>query len=124
MLHFDEKHRAVVGAEWQAKLVVLLTFEEWLMGMPRGWTLRKQLNPKSMRSCALGDVTAAGALTLFSGSGALDLGLLERYVPIAYSESCSAVVQILRSMMFDGALPEEPVYADVCKLRGHIVPGR
>jgi len=126
ILHFDEKHRAEVGAEWQARVVVSPTFAEWLMGMPRGWTDTQPLSPKSMQSHALGDVTAAGVsavarrrrtLSLFSGCGALDLGLLERCVPIAYCESCPAAAQILRSRMSDGVLPDAPVHADVCKLR-------
>ena len=84
-----------------------------------------------MQSHALVDVTAAGvsaaarlrrALSLFSGCGALELGLLERRVPITYCESCLAAVQILRSRMSDGALTGAPVHTYVRKLQAADIP--
>ena len=52
-------------------------------------------------------------LSLFSGCGALDFGLLERCVPIAFCESCPEAAQILRAWMSDNAFPTAPVYPDV-----------
>ena len=56
------------------------------------------------------------SLSLFSGCGALDLGLARWCHPVAYCEACPAAARVLRARMADGALPEAPLHPDVRRL--------
>ncbi len=137
ILHFDTRHRAEVGVdEWQKRVVASPTVVEWLMGVPRGWTATPPLCQEVLQLHAL-QASAAGVsaaarrakqhptLSLFSGCGALDFGLLSWCRPVAYCESCEAAVGVLKARMSDGTLPVAPVHTDVrnllaVRLRGKV----
>ena len=105
--------------------VVSASFGEWLMGLPQGWTSTAPLEAHQVRRL-LSSVPLEGmpasppqhgsrwkSISIFSGCGALDLGLLPWARPMLYCDNCSAAKQILRARMEDGSLPLGPVIDDV-----------
>ena len=133
ILRHDEQHLAAVGAEecWE-RVVASPEVVEWLMGVPRGWTGTEPLAQELAQQHAFGDAALGrpgskkqAALSLFSGCGALDFGLLAWARPVAYCESCEAAVEVLRARMSDGTLPAAPVHRDIrsmtaAHLRGQV----
>jgi hypothetical protein len=132
ILRHDVQHLAAVGAaRCQERVVASPEFVEWLMGVPQGWTGTEPLARDVVQQHALGESLAAAAgvsaaaalgrprptqqatLSLFTGCGALDFGLLDWSRPVAYCESCGAAVEVLRARMSDGALPAAPVHEDI-----------
>ena len=141
-LLFDEQHREAVGVEWQSRVVASPAIVEWIMGLPRGWTATEALCKEAVKSHVLGGAMSVGisaaagsamavgvsaaadsaklshTLSLFTGCGGLDWGLLDRCRPVAYCESCTAAAAVLRARMSDGSLPPAPLHPDVCNLHG------
>lgn len=61
-------------------------------------------------------------LSLFSGIGGLDLALSEWVRPVAYCEIERYAAAVLFSRMLDGSIPTAPIFPDVTKLTGKILP--
>lgn len=61
-------------------------------------------------------------LSLFSGIGGIDLALSEWVRPVAYCEIERYAAGVLFSRMSDGALPIAPIFPDITKLTGKILP--
>jgi DNA (cytosine-5)-methyltransferase 1 len=61
-------------------------------------------------------------LSLFSGIGGIDLALSEWVRPVAYCEIERYAAAVLFSRMLDGAIPTAPIFPDVTKLTGKILP--
>ena len=116
MLHFDDAHQAALGEkESRARVVASPEVVEWLMGVPPGWTDERPL-PGPAGVFAAGHGGPLASLSLFSGCGALDLGLARWCWPVACCEACPAAARVLRARMADGALPEAPLHPDVRRL--------
>lgn len=61
-------------------------------------------------------------LSLFSGIGGIDLALSEWVNPVAYCEIEPYAAGVLFSRMLDGTIPTAPIFPDVAKLTGDILP--
>ena len=90
-------------------------FAEWLMGLPNGWTWPMPHDLPLASPLAQWPPRRARwrTLSLFSGIGALDLGLSPWCVPIAYVERSDTAVAVLRARMADGSLERRPLHTDV-----------
>lgn len=61
-------------------------------------------------------------LSLFTGIGGIDLALAPWVRPVAYCEIERYAAAVLFSRMSDGTLPTAPIFPDVTKLTGKILP--
>lgn len=61
-------------------------------------------------------------LDLFSGIGGLTLALSEWVRPVAYCEIERYAAAVLFSRMSDGLIPTAPIFPDITKLTGKILP--
>ena len=106
-------------------------FAEWLMGLPRDWTsVTPMASPqRPLQDCRFlsssPGTSIAGlqasqqqsrrwkSISIFSGCGALDLGLAPWVEPLLYCEIDLAAKAVLRARMSDGSLPIGPIIDDV-----------
>ena len=126
-LRFDPAFSAAVSpADWQLLRVVSVKFAEWLMGLPQGWTSPGPADAAVVQA-ALGRMMPQfsglqasqqrapywKSLSIFSGCGALDFGLLPWVAPLAYCDCDEDCLRVLRARMEDGSLPRGPLFTDV-----------
>jgi site-specific DNA-cytosine methylase len=92
------------------------------MGVPSGWCSLRPIEADvrkahfSFSKPLLRMGWTHPTVSLFSGCGALDLGLLPWCTPVAYCEICPFAADILNARMRDGSLPPGPVFPDARRL--------
>ena len=117
-LRFDPRFIASCrDGQWVDMKCVAPAFAEWLMGLPRNWTSLAPLPADAWQGLPVlsgnGHRNKHSVLSLFSGCGALDLGLSPWCDPVAFCEIDQNAAAVLRARMADGVLPTRPVFSDV-----------
>ena len=112
--------------EWENGKVVSADFAEWIMGLPRGWTSCDALPDAAevwkSSTCLQASLAQTQqrtdrliSVSIFSGIGALDLGLLHWAKPVVYCEKDPAARQVLQARIAEGSLPGGTIIDDVVK---------
>jgi hypothetical protein len=116
-LFFDPVWQAAHTGESSGLWFVNVSFAEWLMGVPEGWTSTEPLGRSAWSSHPVASwphwARRHKTWSLFSGVGLLDFALHPWCQTIGYVENNPAAVEILRQRMGDGALDDAPIQADV-----------
>ena len=110
--------------------VVALSFAEWLMGLPHGWTSQEALGAAALERWKTGlpafqqRTHRWKSASVFSGCGALDLALTPWVEPLLYCEKDPAGRQVLQARIADGSLPPGEIIGDVTDISARVARGK